>query len=62
MIVCHCEVVTDRGIRAAVDDGAETIDDIGQHCAAGTGCGGCWPTIAALLAALSSGEQEQTAA
>jgi bacterioferritin-associated ferredoxin len=62
MIVCHCQVVSDRSIRAAVDDGAVTLDEVARRCSAGTRCGGCWPTIAALLAALSSGEQEQTAA
>jgi bacterioferritin-associated ferredoxin len=62
LIVCHCEVVTDRSIKAAVDDGAVSLDEIGQHCAAGTGCGGCRPSIVALLVTLLAGEQEQPAA
>jgi bacterioferritin-associated ferredoxin len=62
LIVCHCEVVTDRSIRAAIDDGAVSLDEIGRHCAAGTNCGGCRPSIAALLVTLLAGEHEQPAA
>jgi bacterioferritin-associated ferredoxin len=62
LIVCHCEVVTDRSIRAAVDDGAVSLDEIGQHCGAGTNCGGCRPTIVTLLVTLLAGEHEQPAA
>jgi bacterioferritin-associated ferredoxin len=62
LIVCHCEVVSDRSIRAAVDDGAVSLEEIGQHCAAGTGCGGCRPSIVALLGTLLAGEHEQPAA
>lgn len=63
MIVCHCEVVTDRCVRNAVACGAVTVEDVGRMCAAGTSCGGCRPSIAALLATLeASGRQEQPAA
>lgn len=41
MIVCHCHGVTDREIRACVQNGARTPDDVGDHCGASTGCGGC---------------------
>lgn len=63
MIVCHCEVVTDRCVRAAVACGAETVDDVASQCAAGTQCGGCRPTIAALLVALAPcrGEEQPAA-
>ncbi|HEY8524254.1 MAG TPA: (2Fe-2S)-binding protein [Acidimicrobiales bacterium] len=62
MIVCHCEVVNDRAIKAEVARGAATEDEIGERCGAGTHCGSCRPTICALLAALTAGEQEQPAA
>lgn len=63
MIVCHCEVVSDRCIRAAVADGAVSVDDVGRRCLAGTNCGGCQGTIATLLATLLPGpEQEEPAA
>jgi bacterioferritin-associated ferredoxin len=62
LIVCHCEVVNDRAIRAEVALGAATADEIGERCGAGTRCGSCRPTIGALLAALTAAEQEQPAA
>jgi bacterioferritin-associated ferredoxin len=63
MIVCHCEVVSDRHIRAAVDDGAASVDEVGSRCLAGTNCGSCRSTIATLLARLLPGpEEDQPAA
>ncbi|MEM6960132.1 MAG: (2Fe-2S)-binding protein [Myxococcota bacterium] len=41
MLVCHCYAVSDRTIRAAVDLGARSRQDIGDFCKAGTACGGC---------------------
>lgn len=41
MIVCHCHGVTDREIRACVQKGARSPDDVGEHCGAATACGGC---------------------
>lgn len=49
MVVCHCNVVTDREIRALADRGALTADDVAERCAAGARCGGCVPVIEALL-------------
>jgi bacterioferritin-associated ferredoxin len=62
MIICHCEIVSDRCVRDAVAAGAQSIDDVGRACAAGTQCGGCRPSIGALLATLLAGEQDQPAA
>jgi bacterioferritin-associated ferredoxin len=49
MIVCHCKVVNDRSVRDAIMCGAITVDEVGDMCGAGTGCGSCRPTIGALL-------------
>jgi bacterioferritin-associated ferredoxin len=62
VIVCHCQVVSDRVIRAEVDRGAVTADEVAERCGAGARCGSCRPTIGALLAALTAAEQEQPAA
>ena len=62
MIVCHCEVVSDRVIKAEVVKGAVDPEDIAERCGAGAHCGSCRPTIGALLAALTVPEQEQPAA
>jgi bacterioferritin-associated ferredoxin len=50
LLVCHCNQVCDRTIRACIARGARTADEIGEACGAGTVCGGCRPTIGALLA------------
>jgi bacterioferritin-associated ferredoxin len=51
MIVCHCHGVTDREIRACVQSGARTPDDVGDHCGASTGCGGCHSLVADIVQA-----------
>lgn len=50
MLVCHCRVVSDRTIRAAMAAGATDVNAVGQRCGAGTACGGCVPGIEQLLA------------
>jgi bacterioferritin-associated ferredoxin len=56
MIVCHCQVVSDREIRAEIEAGAGTVGDVARRCGAATGprCGACRPTIDALLAVYSA--------
>lgn len=60
MFICSCRAVSSRTIVAAVAAGATTVDDVGRACGAGTECGSCRPTIAALLEAgpQESGLQE----
>jgi bacterioferritin-associated ferredoxin len=50
MIVCHCHVVSDRRIRAEIESGACTDEDVAFRCGAGARCGACRPAIGALLA------------
>jgi bacterioferritin-associated ferredoxin len=49
MWVCLCKGVTDGQIRSAISAGALTPVEIGAHCRAGTGCGGCLPEVCRLL-------------
>ena len=49
VIVCHCRGVTDRAVRRAVRRGAATRRQVAQACGAGAGCGGCRPTVQAIL-------------
>jgi bacterioferritin-associated ferredoxin len=49
MWVCLCKGVTDGQIRSAINAGARTPVEIGSHCRAGTGCGGCLPEVCRLL-------------
>ena len=57
MLVCHCHQVSDRIIRTCIRDGAETVADVGERCGAGTSCGGCRPTVKALISALVVGKE-----
>lgn len=50
MIVCHCHSVTDREIRACIQNGARTCGDVADACGASTGCGGCEPLVADIVA------------
>ena len=60
MIVCSCEVVSDRTVNAAIASGASTIQEVSSRCGAGARCGGCWPTLAELLDEHeSAGERER---
>jgi bacterioferritin-associated ferredoxin len=64
MIVCHCQAVSDKTIREEIDAGACTLGEIARRCGPGAGarCGGCRPTIGALLAVHSASEPAQPAA
>jgi bacterioferritin-associated ferredoxin len=55
MIVCHCHGVTDREIRASVQGGARTCEDVADACGASSGCGGC----ASLVAEIIHGERRR---
>ena len=41
MFVCLCHAVTDREIHEAVDSGVADVEQLGELCGVGTGCGCC---------------------
>lgn len=49
MIVCHCKVVSDRAIEAAVTDGARTVGAVCRATGAAQDCGSCIFTVKALV-------------
>ncbi|HEU0089482.1 MAG TPA: (2Fe-2S)-binding protein [Pseudonocardiaceae bacterium] len=49
MYVCICWAVTEAQVHRCIAEGASTVEDVGDGCAAGTGCGSCHERIAALL-------------
>jgi bacterioferritin-associated ferredoxin len=55
MVVCHCRGVSDRQVRAAIDDGARTLAEVGARCGAAQECGGCRFTVKDLLALAPEG-------
>jgi len=40
-VVCNCHKVTESTVLAAIKDGADTVEKIGEVTKAGTACGGC---------------------
>ena len=50
MVVCHCNAVNDRAIRAQIEAGALHVDEVAARCGAGERCGSCVPVIEAMLA------------
>ena len=49
MYVCVCWAVTEAQVHGCIAEGAGTVEDVGDRCAAGTGCGSCHERIAAML-------------
>ena len=47
--ICTCNAVTKGSICAAVVDGAHSAGAVGARTGAGTGCGGCVPTVTRLV-------------
>lgn len=54
MIVCHCARVTDRDIRAAIEQGAHTVSAVVKSTGAGRCCAPCRDEIRTLLSRKSS--------
>jgi bacterioferritin-associated ferredoxin len=48
-MVCLCAGVSERKVRRAIDHGACTIAEVGEHCRAGQVCMSCHPTIEDLI-------------
>jgi bacterioferritin-associated ferredoxin len=49
VIVCHCQAVSDRVVRATIREGAIDLTDVAERCGAGSDCGGCQSRIERLL-------------
>jgi bacterioferritin-associated ferredoxin len=49
MYVCHCKVVTSGMLTEAIEAGARTTKELARRTAAGTVCGRCVSTMAAMV-------------
>jgi len=49
MIICSCEGITDKQIKAAIRCGAKNLDQIGRSLGCGLGCGDCAASVKKLL-------------
>jgi bacterioferritin-associated ferredoxin len=49
MVVCLCQGVSDKTVRASIEEGAHTRQQVTAACGAGDGCGTCHRTIKTLI-------------
>jgi bacterioferritin-associated ferredoxin len=49
VLVCHCRVVSDRQVDAAIAAGASDARSVVRATHAGTGCGGCLTSLRARI-------------
>jgi bacterioferritin-associated ferredoxin len=49
MYVCVCRAVTDEKIKAAIEGGARSVDEVTAACCAGDDCGACHQTIETMI-------------
>ncbi len=49
MYVCVCFAVTDKEVQRAIDDGAETREEVTRACKAGGDCGSCHRRIEKMI-------------
>lgn len=49
MVVCLCQGVSEKTVRASIDEGARTRQQVTEACGAGDGCGTCHRTIKTLI-------------
>ena len=61
MYVCLCAAVPESEVRECIRAGARTVDELGDECAAGTGCGSCHERLAVMLAASQVAELQRSA-
>ncbi len=47
--LCQCLNVSEGEVKRAIRAGASTVDEVGERCEAGTGCGSCRGGIEVLL-------------
>ena len=59
MIVCHCQALTDRDIRAAARACGGSPDAVQQGCGAGTVCGGCTSRVERIVKSFGRREHAQ---
>ena len=54
MYVCICYAVPDSEVRSCIARGARTVEEVGDACGAGTGCGSCHDHIDVFILAANT--------
>jgi bacterioferritin-associated ferredoxin len=57
--ICLCHAATTRDVDTAIEDGAATIEEVGEACGAGTGCGSCHEEIQERLEACGVSDDDR---
>jgi bacterioferritin-associated ferredoxin len=60
MYICLCRGVTDRQIKAAIDDGAQTLSHLRKNLGVAGQCGKCACSAQELLDAAKGGDNNQS--
>ena len=47
--LCQCMLVSEQEVLSTIRAGARTVDEVGERCDAGTGCGSCRGGIEILI-------------
>lgn len=61
MYVCVCAVVSDAQVRASLDAGARTLEEVGAASGAGTDCGSCHEQLRKMIETAWPGGGESAA-
>lgn len=56
MFVCICNGITERQIRAAIDEGASSVPELAARLGVASGCGCCAEFAASLISESRAGE------
>jgi len=62
MFVCICNGITEGQIRAAIDEGACSVHDLGARLGVASGCGCCAEFAASLISESRQSESQSCAA
>jgi bacterioferritin-associated ferredoxin len=62
VILCHCYVVSDKAVSAAVDQGARTLAGVCRSTGAGRDCGTCVLSVKHAMRAAQSTSEAAVAA
>jgi bacterioferritin-associated ferredoxin len=48
-LLCLCNSIFEHEVVACIRKGARSVDEVGEQCDAGTGCGSCRGTIKTMI-------------
>ncbi len=49
LLLCQCNAIFEHEVQACIRKGARNVDEVGQRCEAGTGCGSCRGAIKTMI-------------